>query len=430
MNRQKRFRRIAGYLAARLAQIGLDDVPDPRSKQGRRWPLRQVLTASLLGLMAGCKNLREVERLTQKLSRPIRRKLGLPRRLPDTTAREVLCRLAPDHLIQSLHRVVSVSNRAKALDRMQLPFHVVAMDGKSTWIRGAEGAYAQKQTVRDGVKHVAVRTMTAVLASAASRPCIDVAPVPPTTNEMGHFERAFSYLCDTYPKLFTMVSYDQGANSDGNAWAVLRRKKHYLFRLNDDRRRMQQRTMALLAQQNVVATSMDRLSAKHQTIRKLRMMSPRLFPPSDRPYHRDLWPHAETLLCVESETQSNRGGSERQKRYYASSLPAHHLTPEQWLFVVRRHWAVESGHQVLDQSFKEDDRPWICKDSQGAVNVIVLRRIAYTLLTLFRSVTQRSHQHRMMPFKELFEWVRDALIASTEATVARLRLRKHIVPFA
>lgn len=55
--------------------------------------------------------------------------------------------------------------------------------------------------------------------------------------------------------------------------------------------------------------------------------------------------------------------------------------------------------------------------------VLLLRRIAYTLLALFRSVTQRSDEARSLAWKTLFLWVRDALVAAQPEHLLNLRVR-------
>ena len=72
-----------------------------------------------------------------------------------------------------------------------------------------------------------------------------------------------------------------------------------------------------------------------------------------------------------------------EERYFIASLPSSRLSPEQWLLVVRRHWGVETAHQALDVSFKEDKRPIILENPRATVVVAMLRRIASTLLTTF-----------------------------------------------
>jgi hypothetical protein len=56
--------------------------------------------------------------------------------------------------------------------------------------------------------------------------------------------------------------------------------------------------------------------------------------------------------------------------------------------------------------------------------VLVLRRIAYTLLALFKAVTQRSEENRAMRWKALLGRVRDALVAATAETLTGLRVRE------
>ena len=91
----------------------------------------------------------------------------------------------------------------------------------------------------------------------------------------------------------------------------------------------------------------------------------------------------------------------KDERYYLSSLPKNRLTSDQWLRVARMHWGVETAHQVLDVAFDEDDHRWIESDPRGNAVAVVLRRIAYTLLSLYRSVTLRSDQNRQLPWSDL-----------------------------
>ena len=86
---------MAGLLQARLPELGLEDVPDPRARQGR-WSLAQILRAALLGLLAGCGSLAETEALTDSLAPVMRRRLGLPRRLAARSMRDSISVEHPD----------------------------------------------------------------------------------------------------------------------------------------------------------------------------------------------------------------------------------------------------------------------------------------------------------------------------------------------
>jgi hypothetical protein len=100
------------------------------------------------------------------------------------------------------------------------------------------------------------------------------------------------------------------------------------------------------------------------------------------------------------------------------------LTAQHWLLVIRRHWGVETTHQILDTAFAEDDHPWIETNPRAALVVAILRRIAYTILTLFRSITQRSDERRAVPWKTLIEDVFFALVTTTDQQLAGLRAHR------
>jgi len=54
---------MAGLLRVRLPELDLEGVPGPREREGR-WSLPQILRATLVGLMSGCKSLWDAEQLT------------------------------------------------------------------------------------------------------------------------------------------------------------------------------------------------------------------------------------------------------------------------------------------------------------------------------------------------------------------------------
>jgi hypothetical protein len=137
-----------------------------------------------------------------------------------------------------------------------------------------------------------------------------------------------------------------------------------------------------------------------------------------------VWAHAKTFLSVESVTTRDGQVIASDQRMHVCSLEPARLSAKQWLLLVRRHWAVENNcHHTLDSAFAEDDRPWIEADPQGMLAVLFLRRVALTLLALFRAVTLRSKKRRATPWRTLLRALRDALVAATETQLAGLRLR-------
>jgi len=421
--RERTVRRMAGLLRARLPELDLEGVPDPRAREGR-WSLAQILRATLVGLMAGCRSLWEAEQLTEGMAPVMRRRLGLYRRLADTTARDALCRVPLDGLRAVLHRAVRAAWRRKALEPVGLPMSVVALDGKATALPTLNHPLVQNQHPEVGLPYGLVRTVTCSLVSAAGRPCIDAIPIPGSTNEVGHFQAAFGSLVETYGSLFDFVTYDAGGFSRANADAVIAAGKDYLFALKDEHRTMCRLADELLAVESVVARTEDVLDNETTVVRSLRLLraDPSWSYGDGKTPEQSLWPHAKAFLAVEYVKVHRGAVVERDERMFVSSYDPKRLTPAQWLLLVRSHWGVENnGHHTLDTAFAEDERPWIEADANGMLAVLLLRRIAYTLLALYRAVTLRSDEGRATRWKALLQSVRDVLVAATEDQLAGLR---------
>jgi hypothetical protein len=412
---------MAGLLRARLPELDLDGVPDPRAREGR-WSLAQILRATLVGLMAGCRSLWEAEQLTEALGPTMRRRLELPRRLADTTARDALCRVSLEGLRTALHRAIHAAWRRKALAPVGLPMSVLALDGKATSLPTLNHPLVQNHVEEQAVPFGLVRTVTCSLVSAAGRPCIDAIPIPAETNEVGWFQTAFKSLVETHDTLFDVVTYDAGALSEGNGSAVVNAGKHYLFTLKGDQRTMYKLAAELLDPREVAAETVDVLDNQTTVTRTLSLLAvdPAWSYGEGKRPEESVWRHAGTFLRVESVKRHRGGIVERDARMFVSSIQRGALTPDQWLLLIRSHWGVESVHCTLDTAFAEDERPWIEADPQGMLAVLLLRRIAYTLLALFRAAS-RTDDGRAIRWQALLTSVRDILVAATEDQLAGLR---------
>ena len=421
--RERAVRRWAGLLRARLPELGLEEVPDPRAREGR-WSLAQILRATLVGLMAGCRSLSETEALTEGLAPPMRRRLGLPRRLADTTARDALCRVSLDGLRAALHRAVRAAWRRKALVPVGLPVSVLALDGKVTALPTLNHPLVQNRVTDQEVPYGLVRTVTCALVSAAGRPCVDAIPIPGETNEVGFFQAAFASVLATYPSLFDVITYDAGALSEANGKAVVDAGKDYLFALKGEQRTMFKLATEHLSFEKVLASTEDVLDNETTVVRSLKLLAvePTWSYGEGKGPGESAWPHAKAFLSVEYVKVRGREVVEQDERLFVTSYDPARLTGDQWLLLVRSHWGVENdNHHTLDTAFAEDDQPWIEADPQGMLAVLILRRIAYTLLALYRSVTLRSDQGRATRWKALLQSVRDVLVAATEEQLAGLR---------
>lgn len=140
-----------------------------------------------------------------------------------------------------------------------------------------------------------------------------------------------------------------------------------------------------------------------------------------------IWDHLETVIRIRKETHEIETGKllEQEDHYAISSLPIDALSADQWLHAFRAHWGVENQcHHTWDTAFSEDDKPWIETDPKGIFVVLLLRRLAYNLLALYRSVTQRSDERRQTPWKTLLRWVYNTLIKAQADDISGLRTRK------
>ena len=416
--RGRYWRRLLGLLARRLPEMGLGRVPDPRGRNGRRWPLATLLSSMLIGLAAGCRSLREVEHLTANLSRGVRGLLHIGRRVADTTLREVLVRIEPDSIREVLRRLVRQAHRRKALRPDGLPCGVLSMDGKATPTPIIDDKYAQRQG--NGAQiHGMLRTTTSTLISAPGRPCIDAMPIPASTNEVGSFAAAFDAVRTAYPEdLFEIVMGDAGLTSLANATHVHDADRGYIFQIKPDSQKTlyaeAYRTLGRLGPEDALATHEERINGRHET--RTLWLSTELEAFGD-------WTHLRVVLRLERRTVDSIGDVTHGIRYFVSNVHKGRFDKDQWLAVLRRRWAVENEcHHTFDTAFAEDDSLFV-HDPHGMLVVVLLRRVVYTMLALFRSVTQRADERRAVPWRDLLWDISHALAAAAEEVLRDLRLR-------
>ncbi len=410
-------RRTVGHLAARTAELDLAGVGDPRVGKVR-WKVRDVLTACLVGMAAGSKGLGEVEDLTATLGRGARKQLGLWHRLPDTTARDLLCKFDPHQLRKLVHSSVRIARRRKQL-ALDLPISAVSMDGKgtSTWL--FEPAHAKVKYAQRRGELATVRTVTSCWVSVPGRPCAGDYPIPLHTNEMGICVEAPGALRKANPGLAELIMVDAGACGLDNASAVVDRGLHYLMCLTAN-----QPTLRAEAERRLARLSADQCAAHNADLDGSDVVERRVFI-AEMDEHGWLdWTHLRTLVRIHvTRTNKTTDTVSTEDRYYISSLPAKRLQAEQWGELIRRRWSVENqNHNTFDTIFSEDERPWILLP-HGMLVVMLLRRLCYNLLTLYRAVTLRSELRRSLPWKSLLRTVYNSLLLASQEAMASVRRR-------
>ena len=86
---KRRIRRTAGLVSGYFCEDLLGRIDDPRSSRGRSWKsCLPLIKAVVLGLASGCKGLGEVEEMTEDMFGSVRKLVGIPFTVPDTTLRD------------------------------------------------------------------------------------------------------------------------------------------------------------------------------------------------------------------------------------------------------------------------------------------------------------------------------------------------------
>lgn len=426
---RREIRRILGYVNATLPSLGLGRVADPRRWHQSDRRLSTLLATVLVGMATGAESLAEVEAHTSTWSRATRRRLGLRGRVPDTTLRDVLARLQVSDLRAVLHRQVHAAHRRKALTRDVLPIGMLSIDGKATSLDQWDDEYAQRQV---GEHHAIglVRTFTATLVSSRAAPVLDMIPIPPSTNEIGHFATAVSELEAVYGGIapYTLIAGDSGQTSLDNATHVRQLRDghvHYLLQFGDNQPTLLAEATRLLdGGEGVLRATGDTTTESGNVVeRTIEIVSAGPEGVLD-------WTHARTFIRVTRTATSKRTEEvTRGTRLYVASLPPERFKPRDWLALVVHRWDVENrSHGVLDRVFREDSRHWV-ETPSGFLVFAALRRVAQNLLGFFRSVTLRSEMSRSLPWADIRRWLHHAMTTAGEALLAGLRPREEpVVP--
>jgi len=354
---------------------------------------------------------RGVERLTRDLS-GCRRKLGIPRRVPDSTLAFLVARLDDEAgLRQVLVQDIKRAHRRKALEPVGVPIGVAAIDGKTIWCDRKQvddpACQAMPQTERT---YYRLHALHAVLTSASSQPCIDQMLVPAETNEMGALPAFLDQLTGAYGRtsLVEVVSMDAGMTSIENARKVTTCELRYVMAVKES----QPTLLAEIARQcgwgahkQVGHVCEARTPWEHYRGKRIRR---ELFRSSDiRGWPG--WESAHQVWRVKQTTEDRDGTTEVENRYFITSLPWGRLTGQEILRLVRLHWGVENGcHWTMDVVLGEDAHPW-CTKGRALRMLSWLRLLAYNAWRFLRDRYLRSSSSHTMPWDELRRLVRRAL---------------------
>ncbi len=415
---KRKLRTTAGFLTTNFNDDLLGRLTDPRSRQGRSWKSQIPLVKSVqLGLASGCKGLGAVEKMTEGMFGSVRKMVGIPRTVADTTMRDLLVELEPEELSELIYVAGYDAWNRRAIHRLDgFPFHAISCDGKYPTVRDVgnsksrnyeKSKYLQVHHDQEGnPTHGEIRTINSAVVTAVGRPVVGSVPVPGTTSEQTTFKKVFGDLVRMYGRRFRMIMYDAGAASKENAEVVRKGGKHYLFQIANEYWNMYQMMALLLQDKEPQARSTNDISENERVERELTMTTVR-----ETRNNLTMWKSARTIFRVISKHYKDEHLVSMETRYFVTSMELSELPADKWLELIVLRWGVETVHQILDMEdvFEEDDHPWITKDARGALSVGLLRRLVMLLMTMHKYIHLRSEENRDMPWPDLVALVKRVL---------------------
>jgi len=330
-----------------------------------------------------------------------------------TALSDLLARLAVPQVREVLRHQVRAEHRRKALKPAGLPLGVIAIDGRTNWVGDEQvNDYCQRSHLDDDAKtpYWKYRVVRAVLVSSAARVCIDEAPIPAKTNDMGVFGSFFLAVLKAYSRsdLFEVVTADAGFCSQANARLVDRKGKAYVFGLKGNQPDLHTEASRVLPAQ--ASTTSPEASSGWERERGV-LVQRRLWRTTEMAGWLD-WKHLRQVWLVRKVTRDKQGHEKvLEDRYFVTNLPVNRLAPDQVLELVRRHWAVENDcFWTLDTQWQEDAGLWTRKGN-GLLVCGLLRMIAYNIVALLRAVHGKSDDSRRRTWKAIADLFRDYLVA-------------------
>jgi predicted transposase YbfD/YdcC len=347
----------------------LEALPDPRSRQGRIYPLACLIAIAVCAFTAaGNDRLTAVGQWIRRASQADLARLHAPwdpiagrYRAPDEkTIRVVLDRLDPRALTRALlgprprrrrggpppasvrgYHARRAAQQTKALARDRL--RAVAVDGKTS--RGARRADGTRVHLLGVAEH--------------GGPLLDHLEVDVKHNETSHFTELLGPLdlagaVVTFDALHTVR-----ANLD---WLAGEKKSHYIAVVKKNQPLLHARVRALPWRQ-VPAGSVTRDTGHGRTeTRTLKAAHVSFLD----------FPHARQAIKITRRRQDTATGRTTRETVYAvTSLTSAHASTPDLARLVREHWSIEAHHHIRDTTFSEDTST--SRTGSGPANLATIR---------------------------------------------------------
>jgi predicted transposase YbfD/YdcC len=331
--------------------VALERIPDPRRRQGRRYPLPFLLSALVLALLCNCDTLEAVGQWCAEHRALLAAHFPGQRFHTPTGSlyRRLLPRLSVAHVEAALAAWVQGSLTAE-------PDDALALDGKA--VRGAGTADAAAPHLLSISTHTSGETLLPVR-------------VDEKTNEVPVARAVLPVL----PLAGRVVTADALHTCAETARAVLAQDADYLLVVKGNQPTLYAECAAYFSDPSARvgrATTVDRRRGRTET--RILYVTTRLNAHLMRYSH---FPHIRQVACLLSTTQDRRR-TQREVRFLLTSLRPQQATPARLLALVRGHWSIESRHFVRDVIFGEDRSP--LRTGAAPQILAAVRNLAHTLI--------------------------------------------------
>lgn len=392
--------------AVRQADVPWDvNLLDPRDPRGVLHAHHGLLSALLVGFATGKRTFRGMEETVEDLAPVVRRRLGIPKSLSDSTLYRLVAAHGAEGFRQTLHNQFDELWKSGAVCNDLFPFGLVTCDGKGTWSSTNTEVEGAKESSCDaeGKPFWFLGTLRAVLTSSRVRPCIDMELIAAKEAEAPTFRKMFPRLCAEAGRRFRLVTGDAGLTCRENAALVREHDKDYAFAVKGNQPVLHRLAQSLLWSAPNELCLEERVNGK----RIIRELARVLLDPEDARIQmagvRQLWRVRQTTLVHGQPPVV-------EDRYWVTSLGWLDLDAKQVLALVRLHWGIENGHNwTMDVVFGEDDsQP--CQQGKDAIEVIAwLRILAYNLVAAWRARAKQK-DGKPMAWRRVIEKLRDSLV--------------------
>ena len=326
-------------------------VPDPRRRQGRRYPLPFLLGALVLALLCNCDTLEAVGQWCAEHRALLAAHFPAQRFHTPTGAlyRRLLPRLSVAHLEAALAVWVRGSLAAEADE-------AVALDGKA--VRGAGTAEQAAPHLLSASTHASGETLVQVRVAEKTTEV-------PVAREM----------LPALPLAGRVVTADALHTCAETAQAILAQDAAYLLVVKGNQPTLYAECAAYFSDPSARVgrtTTVDRRRGRTET--RTLYVTTQLNAHLTR-YSRV--PRIGQVACLLT-TVEDRRGTQREVRFLLTSLTPPQADPARLLTLARSHWSIESRHFVRDVTFGEDRSPLRSGDAPQILAAV--RNLAHTLI--------------------------------------------------